>query len=207
MTRAATVLAEPASGAARRGAGRRRMRHPHRGDGPPDRSATSSHRRWSSRPPPRRRRPSAGGLDRPAELFLVSSKGDTREARRRSDADIVNVVDLADLPRQVIEQLIAQQPKASSGGSDLTNAIPPTSQVLNATVDGDVLDLDLSDLGQVESSRQRLAVAQIVFTATALAGITRRALLDRRRAGRGPARRPGLRRRPGRSPAATTRAC
>ncbi len=53
----------------------------------------------------------------------------------------------------------------------MTNAIPPTSQVLNASLDGGVLDLDLSDLGAVEGSGQRLAAAQIVYTATALPGI------------------------------------
>ena len=104
------------------------------------------------------------------ELFLVSSRSDS-EKLAAVQADVVNVVDLADLPRQVIEQLIAQPPKNSSGGSNLTNAIPPNAQVLNASVDGTVLDLDLSALDQVESTRQRLAVAQIVYTATALDGI------------------------------------
>ena len=143
----------------------------------------------------------AVGRGRPAavKLFLVSSEGDS-EKLASIDADILNVVDLADLPRQVIEQLIAQAPKNSIGGSNLTNAIPPNAQVLNATVDGDVLDLDLSALDQVESTRQRLAVAQIVFTATNLDGIRRRAVLDRRRAGVGLARGPRLRRRPGDHP-------
>ncbi len=81
------------------------------------------------------------------------------------------MVDLADLPRLAIEQLIVQQATTSGSGSDLTNTIPPDTQVLDAKVDGNVLDLDLSALGQVESTRQRLAVAQIVFTATALDGI------------------------------------
>jgi len=112
----------------------------------------------------------SGGGGHPVKLFLVSSRGDS-EKLASIDADILNVVDLSDLPRQVIEQLIAQAPKNSISGSNLTNAIPPNAQVLNATVDGDVLDLDLSALDQVESTRQRLAVAQIVFTATNLEGI------------------------------------
>jgi len=110
------------------------------------------------------------GLSRIATVFLVSTKGDT-EALSPMKTEIVNVTDVASYPRQVIEQLIAQQPQQNSSGNDLTNAIPPTSQVLNATLDGDVLDLDLSDLGAVEGSGQRLAAAQIVYTATAIPGI------------------------------------
>jgi spore germination protein GerM len=114
---------------------------------------------------------SGGGRRVPVELFLVSSKGDTQKLSA-VDADIVNVVDMADLPRQVIEQLITQQATTGSDGSDLTNTIPPDTQVLDANMDGTVLDLDLSALGRVESTRQRLAVAQIVYTATALDTVT-----------------------------------
>ncbi len=109
-----------------------------------------------------------GGLNRTAILFLVSSNGDNGELLAARRVPILNVVDVAGYPRQVIEQLIAEQ---SDGSSDLTNAIPPGTRVLNATKDGRVLDLDLSDLGRVESSRQRLAAAQIVYTATAIDGI------------------------------------
>lgn len=110
-----------------------------------------------------------GGLNRTAVLFLVSSKdGSSSELLAATKVPILNVVDQAEYPRQVIEQLIAEK---SDGSSDLTNAIPPGTRVLNATKDGNVLDLDLSDLGQVESSRQRLAAAQIVYTATAIDGI------------------------------------
>ena len=110
-----------------------------------------------------------GGLNPSAKLFLISSKGET-ESLSPIDVEIVNVIDPGSYPREVIEQLIAQQPRGV-GSNGLTNAIPPTSNVLNASVDGDVLDLDLSDLGAVEGSGQRLAAAQIVFTATAIPGI------------------------------------
>jgi spore germination protein GerM len=116
--------------------------------------------------------PPAGpsALNQNATLYLVTTANDT-ERLVPVNAEIVNVVDQADLPRQVIEQLIAQQPKASGAGSDETNAIPSTVKVLSATVTDHVLDLDLSDLGSVELTRQRLAAAQIVFTATELAGV------------------------------------
>jgi spore germination protein GerM len=105
-----------------------------------------------------------------ADLFLVSSKNDV-DTLASTKVEILNVVDTASFPRQVIEQLIAQQPREGSV-NDLTNAIPPTLQVLNASLDdAGVLDLDLSDLGTVEGSAQRLAAAQIVFTATAIPDI------------------------------------
>ena len=105
------------------------------------------------------------------KLFLVETKGET-EMLVGQFAAIPVVTDFSQLPRLVIEQLIAQQPGNAPGGhSTLINAIPPTVQVLDATVNGNVLDLNLSDLGSVESARQRQAAAQIVFTATALPGI------------------------------------
>ena len=109
-------------------------------------------------------------LNQNATLYLVTTANDTERLVPIS-AEIANVTDQADLPRLVIEQLIAQQPKASGGSSDVTNAIPPTVTVLSATVNDHVLDLDLSDLSSVELTRQRLAAAQIVFTATELAGV------------------------------------
>jgi spore germination protein GerM len=113
---------------------------------------------------------SPGSRNRTAELFLVSSR-DASELLEPVKVDIVNVVDPAEYPRQVIEQLIAQPTQEGEGGLALTNAIPASSRVLNATLDDGVLDLDLSDLGEVELSRQRLAAAQIVYTATAINGI------------------------------------
>jgi len=113
-----------------------------------------------------------GALSRAVNLYMVGVVPNGGEELVRVPADIANVVDSADLPRQVIEQLIAQQP-IDNGGDKLTNAIPTTVRVLRASVDGDVLDLDLSDLGTVELTRQRLAAAQIVFTATDLPGINK----------------------------------
>jgi spore germination protein GerM len=118
--------------------------------------------------------PAPSPLSQTVNLYLVGMAPNGGEELVRMSAEIANVVDPNDLPRQVIEQLIAQQPTDGTGNSgSLTNAIPTTVRVLNASVDGDVLDLDLSDLGTVELTRQRLAAAQIVFTATDLPGINK----------------------------------
>jgi spore germination protein GerM len=113
---------------------------------------------------------SPGSPDEQVTLYLVASAGDA-ERLVPVPTDIGSVADSSELPRRAIEALIAQQPKANGGADDETNAIPPTVQVQGATVTDGVLELDLSDLGSVELTRQRLAAAQIVFTATALPGI------------------------------------
>ena len=75
----------------------------------------------------------------------------------------------ADLPRAVVEALVATRP-ADTGPSDLINALSRDIQVLSTVLGDDgVLDLDLTDLGMAESAMQRLAVAQLVFTLTELA--------------------------------------
>ncbi len=73
--------------------------------------------------------------------------------------------------RILLTRLIAEQPSASSGTPDLTNAIPPTVKILDAKLDGGVLELDVSKLDAVEGTQQRLAFAEIVFTATGIPGI------------------------------------
>jgi spore germination protein GerM len=70
------------------------------------------------------------------------------------------------LPRLVIERLIATKPD-QIGLPGLTNPVPADTKVLDARVSDGVLDLDLSaSLANIESALQRLALAQIVFTAT-----------------------------------------
>ena len=115
--------------------------------------------------------PGPDGSRQSAKLYLVQTNGDI-ETLVSQTTPIPEVTDFTQLPRAVLEELIAQQPAdASGGGSTLINAIPSTVRVLDATVTGNVLDLNLSDLGSVELTRQRQAAAQIVFTATALPGI------------------------------------
>ena len=70
----------------------------------------------------------------------------------------------------VLQRLIADAPPSSGPTAGLTNAIPPTLKILDADLHGNVLDLDLSPLS-VENAQQRLAFAEMVYTATDLTGI------------------------------------
>ncbi len=70
-----------------------------------------------------------------------------------------------------MSQLIAEQPASSGATKNLTNTIPSSVHILGLKLDGGVLDLDVSNLDNVESTQQRLAFAQMVYTATDLPGI------------------------------------
>jgi spore germination protein GerM len=111
-----------------------------------------------------------GGTDgaaRQTTLFLVRAGTTDTEALVPVSAEIPRT-SAAELPQAVTEALIAARPD-QLGRSDLVNAVPPDAQVRSATVGDDhVLDLDLTNLGKVQSSLQRLAVAQLVFTLTEL---------------------------------------
>jgi spore germination protein GerM len=76
--------------------------------------------------------------------------------------------DPAQLPQLTLEQLIATRPDDVGLAGQAENKLPSDVRVLDAVVQPDgVLDLNLSSLG-VENARLRLAMAQIVFTATDL---------------------------------------
>ncbi len=104
------------------------------------------------------------------QIFLVRTNG---------SAEVLVPVVLDGIPlkssniaqaQDLLTRLIDQQ-SAPSSGNDLTNAIPSTVRVLGARLDGDVLELDVSNLDTVESTQQRLAFAEMVFTATGVIGI------------------------------------
>jgi hypothetical protein len=101
-------------------------------------------------------------------LYLVDANerdGESLVAVRRSAP---MPAEAADVPRAAVEALIAARPEAL-GRTDLVNPVPSDLQVRSAVLGDDgVLDLDLSNLGNVQSSLQRLAVAQLIFTLTAL---------------------------------------
>jgi len=73
--------------------------------------------------------------------------------------------------REVMTMLIAEQPSSTGSTRNLTNTIPSSVKILGLKLDGDVLDLDVSNLDNVESTQQRLAFAQMVYTATDLLGV------------------------------------
>lgn len=101
-------------------------------------------------------------------LYLVQgddTAGDALVAVRRQ---VAVPADPAELPAAVVTALISASPE-QLGRADLVNAIPSDVKVRSAVLGADgVVDLDLTNLGNVESSLQRLAVAQLVFTLTDL---------------------------------------
>jgi spore germination protein GerM len=101
-------------------------------------------------------------------VYLVRNQG-TAESLVSKPVVIRSAVSPDELPRVIIDQLVANPPVDDK--SDVTSAIPPGTRVRSVVRDGDVLDIDLTNLGSIESTRQRLAVAQIVFTATEIPGI------------------------------------
>lgn len=73
----------------------------------------------------------------------------------------------------VLDRLISIRPSTSTECSELlTNAVPADLVLLDTSLEGGILDVDLAGLGQIEAENQRLAVAQIVFTATELSGVS-----------------------------------
>jgi hypothetical protein len=85
--------------------------------------------------------------------------------------DIATPADPDDLPRAVIDALISLNP-TTTGQTGLVNAVPTETRVLSAELaDDDVLDLDLTNLADVDSAQLRLAVAQIVFSATGITAL------------------------------------
>lgn len=100
-------------------------------------------------------------------VYLVSAQ-DTDEVLERASVAITAPANPDELPRIIIERLVNNPPVTA----ELTSAIPPGTKVLGVVKRGDLLEIDLSNLGAIEGPRQRLAVAQIVYTATAIAGIS-----------------------------------
>lgn len=109
----------------------------------------------------------------PQILFLLRSQGGGSDAPDALVPIVVQVKDPenpADLPRAVLEQLV-KAPTAEERERDLRSAIPDGTAIGGVTRDGGTVTVDLNNLGTVESQRQRLAAAQIVFTLTQLPGV------------------------------------
>jgi len=100
-------------------------------------------------------------------LYIVRTQG-TSESLVGQPVAIANPTNPRDLPRTILERLVSNPPV--SADADLVSFIPPTVKVRSANQDRDrdVLDIDISNLNNIESTHLRFAVAQIVFTATEL---------------------------------------
>ncbi len=112
--------------------------------------------------------PAAGHQD--VRLFLVRNESGNPSLSPVTMA-IGDTDGLTAQVRAVMTQLISEQPAASGATEDLTNTIPSSVRIIDLRMDGDVADLDVSNLDNVESTQQRLAFAQMVYTATDLPGV------------------------------------
>lgn len=102
-------------------------------------------------------------------LYLVKTAGAT-ESLVKVLVPIQPPANPGDFPRAIIDKLVTNPPTSDSG--EFASVVPLGTRVLGVTQHDDVLDINLSNaLGTVENKRQRLAVGQIVFTATAIVGI------------------------------------
>jgi Tfp pilus assembly protein PilN len=110
-----------------------------------------------------------GGSD-VVRIFLVRNDGATPKLAAVSIV-IADTSTLSQRARMVMTDLVGEQPAPSGATQNLTNTIPEAVRILGLKLDGDVLDLDVSHLDNVESTQQRLAFAQMVYTATDLPGI------------------------------------
>jgi spore germination protein GerM len=105
-------------------------------------------------------------------LVRTATSPDASDTLQPVRTQVRNPPKASEVPRAVIEQLL-RLPTAEQQSLGLRSDIPSSVQVLSASLDpgGDVLTVDLSNLGKVEGPKQRLAAAQIVFSATELPGI------------------------------------
>jgi spore germination protein GerM len=105
-----------------------------------------------------------------AQAFLVKANDDS-EVLMPVDVPAPKGDTRAEEARNLIQKLISLQPKQTTATVDLQNDIPSSVRILHARLDGTVLDLDVSNMSNVVLTQQRLAFAQIVYTATGLGGI------------------------------------
>jgi hypothetical protein len=106
-------------------------------------------------------------------LYLVTAE-DAQDRLVPFAGPVPAPTDPSQLPRLTLEALIETRPENVGLAGVATNQLPSDVRVIDAIVQPDgVLNLNLSSPG-VEGARLRLAMAQIVFTATDLksSGIT-----------------------------------
>ena len=112
-------------------------------------------------------RPGEGDL---VSVFLVRGSSTSDDALVNTLVAIPTV-DTADLPAAVLEHLIRNEPNEQHKSEGLGSDIPSTVSLRSVDQDGGRVTLDVTGLQDVESIKQRIAVAQIVFTLTAIDGV------------------------------------
>lgn len=110
----------------------------------------------------------------PQRIFVVqTTEGGTEEVLSGVYFNLPISTNSEDYARQVIEQLVNLRPPEDA---TFTTAIPPTTGVLDVRritgPDGkdDILEINLNQL-QAQGRGLKLAIAQIVFTATSISGV------------------------------------
>ena len=112
-----------------------------------------------------------------SEVFIYLTKGErsgdeelaARRVRIRNEAP-------DQLPHDVLRHLVDNEPLPEHRTDGLINNIPRQLQIRSVSFPGNqpgLVVVDVSGLGDVEGAKQRLAVAQIVFTLTELEGLDR----------------------------------
>jgi spore germination protein GerM len=110
------------------------------------------------------------GTSRMETIYFVTG-AESQERLWPAQVSIDGVTDPSQLPRRVIERLIRARPEEVNLAGVATNNLPSDVQVLDAVMQPDgVLDLNLTQPG-IEGPRLRLAMAQLVFTATDLPNV------------------------------------
>lgn len=103
-----------------------------------------------------------------ATLFFTRAGGvtDAPDTLIPTETEVAVPRNPREFPKTVIDQLLKGPTKEQAENGDLRTAIPDTAQLLDTQLDGDVLTLNLANVGTIEGTAQRQAVAQLVFTAT-----------------------------------------
>lgn len=113
----------------------------------------------------------ASGASFPGEVYLLYAPAEGEERLLTCPVLVDRSDTTAGQAVEVLEALIELVPTESACLAALINAVPPDLQILGAEVDDRVLVLDLANLTAVQGVAARRAIAQIVFTATAIPGI------------------------------------
>ncbi|MCC5952489.1 MAG: GerMN domain-containing protein [Acidimicrobiia bacterium] len=101
-----------------------------------------------------------------AALWFVGPDGG-EEQLVACEVPVPEAAETADRVLNMLRELVQLNPAEDENcATSLTNSLPPDLTIVASSLSGNILDLDLSALGTVSATAQRLAVAQIVFTAT-----------------------------------------
>jgi spore germination protein GerM len=104
-------------------------------------------------------------------IYLVRNIG-SDQGMQRVSVEVPEKNTIVSQAEAALNALIADQPSSRPSTANLTNAIPSSVRIRGVSLDGNVLELDLSHIDSaVVAGNQKLAIAQMVFTATDLTGI------------------------------------